>query len=111
MNNIKQLAFTADLTTQHTLAEPATTEPQVCDSQVNETLPTVLYRNKQCTKTDIEDLIDKLVKRKPVEPDPDDCCGSGCEPCVFDTFDNNMIRYDEQMEEYEALLLEFSDSE
>ncbi len=23
---------------------------------------------------------------EPVEPDLNDCCGNGCEPCVFDTY-------------------------
>eukprot|EP00850_Spirogloea_muscicola_P008791 SM000048S16503 [mRNA] locus=s48:86950:87210:- [translate_table: standard] len=33
----------------------------------------------------------------PDRPDPDDCCGGGCAPCVWDTY------YD-QLEAYEARL-------
>ncbi len=31
----------------------------------------------------------------PAEPDPADCCGEGCVPCVYD-------RYDEERERYKA---------
>ncbi|HET8764940.1 MAG TPA: oxidoreductase-like domain-containing protein [Rhodanobacter sp.] len=31
----------------------------------------------------------------PPEPDPADCCGEGCVPCVYD-------RYDEEVERYKA---------
>ena len=70
---------------------------------------TVLYRGKQCKKLDIEELMIKLEKRKPIEPDPDDCCGEGCNPCVYDTFDTKMERYEDQKTEFESLLLEFED--
>ncbi|MFM0295754.1 MULTISPECIES: oxidoreductase-like domain-containing protein [Paraburkholderia] len=36
----------------------------------------------------------------PVPPDLDDCCHSGCNPCVFD-------RYDEALERYRAALAEW----
>ena len=44
-----------------------------------------------------------------MEPDPDDCCGQGCDPCVFDTFDNQMEKYVDSKEEMTSLLLEFED--
>ena len=69
----------------------------------------VLYRGKKCTKVDIEDLMKKLEKSKPKEPEPDDCCGDGCNPCVYDTYDMKMERYEDQKTEYESLLLEFED--
>ena len=56
---------------------------------------TVTYRKRECTKRDIEDLLCRLNKRKPREPDPDDCCGNGCEPCVFDSYDINMERHED----------------
>lgn len=31
--------------------------------------------------------------RKPTEPDPLDCCGSGCVRCIFDVHDEAMERY------------------
>lgn len=60
-----------------------------------------------CSKKDIEDLVRANEKRKPVEPDPDDCCGEGCSPCVFDTYDMHLDRYEENKIEYEQLLEEF----
>ena len=56
---------------------------------------TVRYRGKQCSKRDIEDFMTKLEARKPVEPADDDCCGDGCNPCVFDTYDMKMERYED----------------
>ena len=64
-----------------------------------------------CTKRDIEDLMSKLEARKPCEPHPDDCCGDGCNPCVYDTYDIKMERYEDQKADYEALLLEFEEDE
>jgi hypothetical protein len=29
----------------------------------------------------------------PVQPDLDDCCHSGCQPCVFDLYDEALERY------------------
>ena len=34
-------------------------------------------------------------KRKPEKPEDDDCCGSGCDPCVFDTYEIHMQKYDD----------------
>ncbi|WCM22718.1 oxidoreductase-like domain-containing protein [Paraburkholderia bryophila] len=36
----------------------------------------------------------------PVQPDLDDCCHSGCNPCVFDL-------YDEALERYQAALAQW----
>ncbi|WP_179479981.1 oxidoreductase-like domain-containing protein [Rhodanobacter sp. K2T2] len=30
---------------------------------------------------------------RPVEPDAADCCGEGCVPCVFDTYEQALERY------------------
>ena len=81
------------------------TEPKKVDE--NET--TVKYRGKQCTKRDIEDWFARNEKKKPMEPDPEDCCGTGCEPCVFTTYDDAIIRYEDNKEELEGILLEFED--
>ena len=70
---------------------------------------TVNFKGRKCTKVDIEDLLCRLKKREPREPDPDDCCGNGCEPCVFDTFDQQLDRHEDQKTEFESLLLEFED--
>ena len=31
--------------------------------------------------------------RPPEHPHPGDCCGNGCEPCVFDLYDEALERY------------------
>jgi hypothetical protein len=30
---------------------------------------------------------------KPLEPDPSECCGSGCVRCVFDVYEESLGRY------------------
>ncbi|WP_217647793.1 oxidoreductase-like domain-containing protein [Dokdonella immobilis] len=30
---------------------------------------------------------------KPLEPDPSECCGSGCVCCVFDVHEESLARY------------------
>jgi hypothetical protein len=29
----------------------------------------------------------------PVQPEPEECCNSGCSPCVFDLYDEALARY------------------
>ena len=31
---------------------------------------------------------------RPLEPDPSECCGSGCVRCVFDVYDESLARYE-----------------
>lgn len=33
----------------------------------------------------------------PEEPDPADCCGEGCVPCVYDRYDEALERYRERL--------------
>jgi hypothetical protein len=35
----------------------------------------------------------------PREPDPSECCGSGCESCVFDLYWEALERYERAMRE------------
>ena len=37
----------------------------------------------------------------PVEPEPGECCGSGCEPCVYDRYWDAMVRYEEARKAWE----------
>jgi hypothetical protein len=32
--------------------------------------------------------------RRPVEPDPADCCGEGCVHCILDVYDDALARYE-----------------
>lgn len=34
----------------------------------------------------------------PREPDLDECCGSGCDPCVFDLYEQRLERWRERCE-------------
>ena len=38
----------------------------------------------------------------PVQPDLDDCCHSGCNPCVFDLYDDALERYQIALAEWRA---------
>ncbi|MFM0395672.1 oxidoreductase-like domain-containing protein [Paraburkholderia phytofirmans] len=38
----------------------------------------------------------------PVQPDLDDCCHSGCNPCVFDLYDEALERYRAALAEWQA---------
>ena len=35
-------------------------------------------------------------------PDNDDCCHSGCDPCIFDLYDEEFSRYRAALAEWEA---------
>lgn len=35
----------------------------------------------------------------PPEPDLDECCGTGCDPCVFDLYEQRLERWRERCEE------------
>jgi hypothetical protein len=37
----------------------------------------------------------------PVQPDLDDCCHSGCNPCVFDLYDAALERYQSALAEWQ----------
>lgn len=37
----------------------------------------------------------------PVQPDIEDCCRSGCTPCVFDLYEDAMDRYRAQLKAWE----------
>ena len=42
-------------------------------------------------------------------PSDDECCGNGCSPCVFDTYETKMEKYEDLKTEYESLLLDFEE--
>ncbi|XP_039749316.1 NADH-cytochrome b5 reductase-like [Pararge aegeria] len=37
--------------------------------------------------------------KPPVEPSKEDCCNSGCNPCIFDVYDNQIKLYEKYQEE------------
>jgi hypothetical protein len=38
----------------------------------------------------------------PERPSPDECCQSGCNPCVFDLYEEALERYEAALAEWEA---------
>ncbi len=54
---------------------------------------------------DIENL------RRPRSPEPDECCGSGCYPCVFDTYYDMLEKYEDKKQAIELKYEEESDGE
>ncbi|MFM0499978.1 oxidoreductase-like domain-containing protein [Paraburkholderia caffeinilytica] len=38
----------------------------------------------------------------PVQPDLDDCCHSGCNPCIFDLYDEALERYQSALTAWQA---------
>ena len=47
---------------------------------------------------EIEDLMKKL--KEPWKPRPGECCGSGCNPCVWDRYYNILEKYEDKKNEY-----------
>ncbi len=45
--------------------------------------------------------IDPTKPQAPAEPDPADCCGSGCVRCIFDVHEDKMQRFHETLAEWE----------
>jgi hypothetical protein len=37
----------------------------------------------------------------PDEPALEDCCQSGCDPCIFDRYSEDLARYREALQEWE----------
>ena len=37
----------------------------------------------------------------PVQPELEDCCNSGCYPCIFDTYEDAMDRYRSALKAWE----------
>ncbi|GAB3460995.1 hypothetical protein GCM10027321_21160 [Massilia terrae] len=38
--------------------------------------------------------------KRPVEPELEDCCRSGCMPCIFDIYAEELERYEEWAKEH-----------
>jgi hypothetical protein len=45
---------------------------------------------------------DDLPPTPPVRPLDEACCGQGCTPCVFDSYEEALARYEAAMKEWRA---------
>ena len=59
--------------------------------QIKEILSKLLDQDHRCIQTlptEFHQYSDSLIfLEKPVEPDPYECCGKGCNPCIWDRYD------------------------
>ena len=54
------------------------------------------------TMTDPDNSADDPRPTPPERPSPDDCCHSGCSPCVFDLYQDALERYKAELRAWEA---------
>lgn len=54
------------------------------------------------TAADSDDFIIDAPPSPPQEPDPATCCGSGCVPCVWDIYDDELKEYRIRLAAWEA---------
>jgi hypothetical protein len=67
------------------------------DSNSSRPHPTRLYNRR--SMSDPSKLA--LPPEPPVRPDPSECCNSGCNPCVFDAYEEALDEYRREMAEWE----------
>ena len=48
-----------------------------------------------------DDPADDPRPEEPVEPDLNECCGNGCEPCVFDTYAKERRAWQQAVKDWE----------
>ena len=46
----------------------------------------------------------------PERPDPEDCCNSSCNPCIFDLYADALARYRSELHDWEARRAQRSNS-
>lgn len=64
-----------------------------------------LLNNENNTKNQTKKSQNEVKKKKsppnkPLPPENDECCGSGCQRCVFDIYYDKLEKYEKEMEEY-----------
>lgn len=45
----------------------------------------------------------KLAPPRPQEPDPSECCGRGCDPCIYDYYERALERWRRSVSDAETL--------
>ena len=38
------------------------------------------------------------IPKEPIEPNPDDCCDTGCIPCILDVYQENLAKWEKYQE-------------
>ena len=49
------------------------------------------------------------MKREPQEPAQEDCCGEGCDPCVFDLYYERIDKFNEKKDDIRSKILEYEE--
>ena len=51
-----------------------------------------------------KEMVDKPVPRdpRPLRPDPSECCGSGCNPCILEVYEDELAAWEERQRRREA---------
>ena len=68
-------------------------------------------QNNDLKENEVPELLKKYynemknIQDKPVEPEPEECCGSGCRPCVYDLYDTNLQEYLKEVKDLYALII------
>jgi hypothetical protein len=75
-------------------------EPVVSGYHVAEVKPVLLMTD--IPASDDKALRDDPPPTPPVEPDPGDCCGNGCDPCIFDYYEEARQHYRELLAAWRA---------
>ena len=52
-----------------------------------------------------------ISRGEPREPGPDECCGTGCSSCVWDTYYDKVGKYEERRSELEEKIIEIEEEE
>jgi len=61
---------------------------------MDEQVQTQMMKVENCDKS--QGPACKLVRPKPEKPLDSDCCGNGCTPCVFDTYDKELVIWERE---------------
>lgn len=53
--------------------------------------------------TNNKESISLQIPSRPQEPDPYECCGRGCDPCIYDYYAKALARWEQRVAELEKI--------